>query len=214
MASFSDELREASRALVQFRSTLNDTSGSGAGRGFAGGIGGSGPFLAASGPAGIALASGAAALRGINAAAEFATPAANAYAVTGSSAALSSAVTQSILGSIGNTSLGGFALAATGLGAAQTVNQRAGDQVLGVTRDLARFGIEVNRESRERLVREATAQQARVLREEAEVQALTGSAEALKNAKPAGAGDTFDAGVAVLERIEALLRSLGGGRST
>lgn len=216
MANFAAEVREFERLLGGLNQALRSVQvgGGRAGSGVVGGVGAGGPFLASGGPAGAALAAAGVAWRGINAAAGFATPAANAYAVTGSSAALAASVTQGALSAVGNTSIGGFALALTGVSAANEVNQSAASRVKSITGDLARFGVEVSDDQRKRLFSEAAAQERRRQKEEAKVDALAGSAESLRQSRPDGAGAGFDRMVAILERIETAMRSFGGGRAT
>lgn len=234
MASFSDEVQRATRELGALanaaksaRGGVGSAGGGGAAAAAASAAGGGGGSLAnvagglaagraglaALGPAGIALAAGGALVDAAAGAARFATPAANAFAVTGSSAAFAAGVTQSTLAAVGGTAFGGLLLGATGVAAAATTNQRAGEKVLDVTRDLAAIGIDIGEERRQAFFKAAQEQSKRITKEEGEVQAIAGSADALDGARPAGAGDGFDKVVSILQSIESLMRNLtGGGR--
>lgn len=210
--SLEDEVRSLAVAAKELSAAAKDLKGGGGGGGVGGGVAAGRSFVGATGPGGVALAAAGLAADAINGAASFLTPAANAYAVTGSSAALATAVNQSLLGAVGNTAIGGFALALTGVSAAKETTERAGRDVSSVTEDIARYGEEVSPELRKSLADVALEQEKRVTKERGEVAALTGSTEALKDARPAGAGAGFDMVVSVLERIENAINSWGGGR--
>ena len=210
MASFAQEIAEATRLLARFNANLRAASGGGAGgggsggsaAGLVGGLAGGRGFLAAAGPAGIALAGAGAATDAVAAGARFLTPAASAYAATGSSQALASGVTQAVLRTIQSTDVGALGLGLSGISAAMDTNQRAGADVLSTTEDLARIGVDVGDKGRRQLFDVAQDQQKRVTEERAKVAAIAGSAAELNDAKPKGGGAGFDAIVGVLERIE------------
>lgn len=203
---FDSAIKDAARSLAGFSNVIRTLTGGGPGvlaSAQGGGLGGL--ALGATGAlvgGGIALAQGAA---------EFFTPAARAYSLTGSSAAFSSAVTQSTLGAIGSNTFGAFALAATGVEAQNQINLSAAERVSGITAQLARYGVQVSDEERSRLIGVAQEQEGRAAKEAAKVYAEAGSVEALKAAKPEGAGAGYDAIVSVLERIETLMKAFGSG---
>jgi len=232
VANFAEELKKAADGLSKFNAELSkrassqprdelgrfvSAGGGGAAgglgglAGIVGGVAGGKGFLAAAGPLGAAIAAGGMVADAVNAGAKFFTPAASAYAVTGSAQGFASAVTQSTLSAVGGTSLGGLLLGATGVSAAQDTNQRAGAAVGNVTEDLARIGVGVSGAQRQRLFDIAQEQEKRVTEERARIAEIAGSAAELSDAKPAGAGAGFDAVVSALNSIESLLRGLVGG---
>lgn len=230
MANYAEELRKNTEALQKnteknaqprdelgrFTSAGGGSAAGGAGNlaGLVGGVmGKGGGFLAAGGPAGVALAAGSMAFDAASDLARFATPAAKAFAATGSSAAFAAGVTQSLLNSVEGTGIGGLVLGATGVSQARNTAQRAGDVVKGYTEEMARAGLDVPDKLRNDLVKTATTQEARVATERAKVDALVSSADALKGLKPEGAGAGFDQVVDLLAKIERWLAGFtGGGR--
>ena len=218
--SFAEALAVAARELHQAAKELRH-GGAGGAAGIAGGAGGglSGvagavaggrSALAAAGPAGIALAAGGAAIDAVNGAARFLTPAANAFATTGTSQGVASAVNSSLINAVGSTAIGGLILAGSGVAAAQETTQRAAGRVGAVTEDLARYGIEVSDDFRKRLSDVSLEQEKRVTTERGKVQELLGSTDALERARPEGAGAVFDGILSVLKSIESKINSRGG----
>lgn len=226
MPSFSDEIAKAAEGLSRFNRELppRDSMGrfTGAGGGSTGGSFGGAAFGSA--PSGStlsgSLASGAASSTPWGAiasaawqTAKFLGPAAEQYAITGTAAGFATGVTQSLLGAANNTTVGNLLLQATGVNAAMETTGRAGARVGAVTEDLARYGIQVSDEFRERLFKVDLEQENRVTTERGKVQALSGSAEAIREAKPEGAGGVFDAILGILRNIEGRLSSFGGGKN-
>jgi hypothetical protein len=211
MASFSEEIREATRLLAAFNGELRGVAGGGRGQGatgrsasssmMAGVSSGGGGFLAASGPAGVALA-GASLL---NAGARALTPAANAYAVTGTAQGFASGVTSSMLSAIEGTGIGGFLLGLSGVGAARQTNRSAGEATSDVTASLAAMGVEVSDAERQELFDVNQAIQKRITAEKGKVTAIAEAAGELPDAKPDG-GKGFDTIVSILTSIEDLIR--------
>lgn len=203
---FDSQVKEFARSLAGLNNVIKTVTG-----------GGPGVLASAStgGLSGLALGAAGAVVGGAfglaQAGAEFFTPAARAYALTGSSAAFSSAVTQSTLGVVGSNTFGAFALAATGVESQNQINLSAAERVAGITAQLARFGTQVSDDQRTRLLAIAQEQEGRAAKEAAKVYAEAGSVEALKASRPEGAGAGYDAVVSVLERIETLMKSFGGG---
>jgi hypothetical protein len=218
VASFAEEIRAATQALSGFTAALR-LGGLGAGAGAGGavgamaGIAGARGALAGAGPAGLALAGATLGFEAAAAGARFLTPAASQFAITGSSQGFASAVTASVLGAAQNTAIGGLVLGATGVAAPIETNQRAGQSVLSVTEDLARIGVNVSPRQRQRLFDVAQEQEARATEERARVAEIANSATALAKAKPAGAGEGFDAIVSALQSIENVVRNVVGGRN-
>lgn len=219
-SSFAEALAVAARELNQAAKELR-RSGGGAGAagvgsggsdlaGIAGAVASGRSTIAAAGPAGIALAAGGVALDGINSAARFLTPAANAFATTGTSQGVASAVNQSLIGAVGSTAIGGLLLAGSGVAAAQETTQRAAGRVGAVTEDLARYGVEIADDFRKRLADVSLEQETRVGKERGKVQELLGSTDALEKARPEGAGAVFDAMLTVLRSIESKIVARGG----
>lgn len=230
--SFSDELKKATDSLKQFNEELSrrarEQPRDELGRFVAAGAGGrpgiaglalgaaatgsveGGVLAAMGGPAGMALAAGSLALRMGAEVARFATPGANAFAITGSTQAVAASVNQQLLDRVGNTAIGGFALAVSGVASAREVTGRAGARVGAVTEDLARAGVNVSDDYRQRLASTAIEQERRVERERAKVAALTGSADALEKAMPEH-GFGGEAILAVLRNIERALTTRSGG---
>lgn len=222
MANWQEELSRAAQKLSDAADKLGDargganrlhagqggpgSSGQGGVGSLVGGLSGGRGFLAAAGPAGIALAGAGIAADAIAAGARFATTAANAYAVTGSAQAFASGITSSLVGAAENTALGGLLLGATGISAARGTNQRAGAATLDVTEDLARIGVSVSEEQRQRFFDRNQEIEKRVTEERGKVEAIQNSAKELDDAKPAGAGGGFDRIAKLLESIEGLLR--------
>lgn len=219
-SSFAEALAVAARELNQAAKELR-RSGGGAGAagvgsggsdlaGIVGAVASGRSAIAAAGPAGIALAAGGVALDGINSAARFLTPAANAFATTGTSQGVASAVNQSLIGAVGSTAIGGLLLAGSGVAAAQETTQRAAGRVGAVTEDLARYGVEIADDFRKRLADVSLEQETRVGKERGKVQELLGSTDALEKARPEGAGAVFDAILTVLRSIESKIVARGG----
>lgn len=220
--SFASEIAEATKLLERFNGALRGATGGGAGiGGGAGAPGGSAAaggrgFMAGLGPAGLAAAGIGTALAGASmigdaasSAAAFMTPAARAYAVTGSSQAFASSITNSVLGAIGGTALGGFALGATGVTDAMGTNQRAGQGVLSVVEDLARIGVKVPQQQIQRMFDINQEREGRVTEMRGRVEGIANSAAELRDAKPKGANDqAFDALVGIASRIELSLSML------
>jgi hypothetical protein len=206
--------------LGRFVSTGAGGSGSGSAAGgggnMAGLIGGvmgkGGGFLAAAGPAGAALAVGGALVGAAADTARFLTPAAKAFAATGTSQGFASGVTGSLIGAAENTAIGGLVMALTGVSQAKETNDRAGGQVKNVTEQMARAGMNVPDKLRQQLADTAMEQERRVATERGKVDAITNSAENLAKSKPEGAGDGFDSVVSMLVRIEQAIKSLVGGK--
>jgi len=226
VASFTEEVNKAAEGLQKFNQALRPRDelgrfvsgggasggGGGGGGGFGGGIslGGGRAGLAAGGLAGGALAAGGLAIDGLNSAARFLTPAANAFATTGTSQGVASAVNSSLINAVGSTAIGGLILAGSGVAAAQETTQRAAGRVGAVTEDLARYGIEVSDDFRKRLADSQLEQEKRVSTERGKVQELLGSTDALERAKPEGAGAVFDSILGVLKSIESKINGRGG----
>jgi len=182
----------------------------GSAAGVFGAVAGGRSAIGAAGPAGIALAAGGAAVDAVNGAARFLTPAANAFATTGTSQGVASAVNSSLINAVGSTAIGGLILAGSGVAAAQETTQRAAGRVGAVTEDLARYGIEVSDDFRKRLSDVSLEQEKRVTTERGKVQGLLGSTDALERARPEGAGAVFDSILGVLKSIESKINSRGG----
>lgn len=227
MASFSEEVSKATEGLKKFNQALSagqrfDAHGAAKALSPSGSPGGGLPALpglgggaiSKAGAIGLAIGAGAEAAGTV---AQALTPAAKAFHASGTSAGVATAVTNQLLDSVQDTRIGAFALAVTGVSTARETTQRAGARVGAVTEDLARYGVTVSDEFRQRLANTAIEQEKRVTTERGKVDALTGSAAALDAARPDSAkggamGAGFDAIVGVLSRIEGLLRSNGGGR--
>lgn len=218
--AFAEELDKASRALARFVSSLDEAQGAGGGGrgrggslggGLIGGLSGGRGFLAAGGPAGLALAGAGALYGAAEDAARFSTPAARAFSVTGSSASLAVGVSNSVLDAVQGNAFGGLLLGATGVSAARDTASRAGARTVGVTEQLARVGINVPDETRQRLFDTALQQERRVTQERQRVDDLAGSADAIDRARPAGAGEGFDSVVSAIRSLENTVKSLSGG---
>lgn len=212
MASFADEVQKATRELSAFSNGLRTARtgvAAGAGQGGAAPRAGAGSGLVSGAVAAAGVVGGALAIGG---AVRALSPAAGAYAVSGSTESLAVGATQSALKAIGSTSIGGFALEALGVKGALTANERAQQDVLGVTRDLAALGFDLPDDKRRGLFKAVQQQQVRVLAEEEKVARIAGSAESIEGARTAGAGAGFDALVSVMRSIEQLLRAQGNTR--
>lgn len=217
MAGFNDEIQKATQHLEKFNRALGMAAamggaGGGAGGSGAGGAGGGaagavgmggmaglgarfGPWGAAIGAAaGAGLGIGSAAVGAVTGAAQFATPAANQFAVTGSSAAFAGAITSSLVGAATSGPIGGFLGALSGAGPAQRTLQAAGmgraSDLLG---NMARIGVTPTEEFRKSILDTAIDQEGRVTEEMGKIKQYLDSSEAWGRAKPKGAvGDGFD----------------------
>lgn len=224
MSKFDDAMTRAAEKLSAAADKLSDRGdgrnalgqfvggggGGGSGGGgvgsMVGGLSGGRSFLAAAGPAGVALGVAAGGLELLNAGARALTPAASAYALTGTSQAFASGITSSLLGAVEGTGIGGLLLGASGISAARQTNQSAGAATADVTSSLAAIGVQVSDKDRQELFDINQAISKRVNAEKGKVQAIADSAGELADAKPDGAGKTFESILAVLTTIEALIR--------
>ena len=202
MASFNEELREATKALQGLAGAAKSATGGLATGGAGGGTGAAREARPASATSGPASNLGNTVLGLGGSVGQFLTPAANAYAVTGSSAGLSEAVSASALQSFRSTGVGGFALGLAGGSAALDSTALAGAATADITADLARIGINVSAEQRRGLFQANLQPETRVQREQAEVTKLSTSLDSIESAKPEGAGRGFDAMIAILWGIE------------
>jgi hypothetical protein len=190
--SFNDQIREATRNLSAFNSALRMASGSGGGGGGGGaagmvaGMAGGKGFLAAAGPLGLAMAGASMAVDAAAAGAQFLTPAARGFAITGSSASLAVGITQSTISALGSNPFTN--LLTQPLQVSNEVAQRAGQGVLGVTEDLARIGVRVSDKQRRALADISAEQENRVTEERQKVQDIVGSADFLQKVMPGGEG--------------------------
>lgn len=215
-SSFAEALAVAARELHAAAREIRGSGGIGAGAGGSaaagvfGAVSGGRSAVALPGPAGIAAIGAGVALDALDGARRFLTPAANAFATTGTSQGVASAVNQSLIGAVGSTAIGGLLLAGSGVAAAQETTQRAAGRVGAVTEDLARYGVEIADDFRKRLADVSLEQETRVGKERGKVQELLGSTDALEKARPEGAGATFDAMLSVLRSIESKIVARGG----
>ena len=140
------------------------------------------------------MGAAAAGYSALSSAAQFATPAANAYSMTGSSAAFAGAITSSLVGAATSGPIGGFLGALSGAGPAQRTLAAAGmgraSDLLG---NMARIGVTPSDEFRKSILDTSIEQEGRVNAEMAKVKGYLDSSEAWQKAKPKGAvGDGFD----------------------
>lgn len=221
MSKFDESLTRAAEKLERAADKMSDrgdgrnalgqfVGGGGGGGGGAlasmvGGLSGGRSFFGATGPAGAALGAAAAGAELISAGARALTPAASAYALTGTSQGFASGVTSSLLDSVGGTGLGGLLLGGSGIAAARNTNKAAGDATADITSSLAAIGVQVNDKDRQELFDVNQAIEGRRNAERGKVQAIADSAKELGDAKPAGAGSTFDGILAALTRLESFI---------
>jgi hypothetical protein len=210
MASFNEEIKEATKALQAFSGATRSATGGVNGTGASGAGREARPASATPSNLGSSVAGG------VGTVASFLTPAANAFGIAGSSAGLSEAVSASALDAFRKTGIGGFALAAVGGAGALDSTARAGAATSSITEDLARIGVNVSDQQRQGLFRASLEQEKRVQREQAEVTKLSTSLDAIESARPDGAGKGFDAMIAILWGIQRAVEKIssfsGGGR--
>lgn len=214
MASFAEELRQAAKDLSHAAKDLSNAGKGGGGGAMSGGavsFGGAGAGVGAGigaaafagGPMGMALAGGAAALNAVSAGASALTPAASAFAMSGTAQGLASGVTQSLIGAAQGTSVGGLLLGGMGVTGANRTNMSAAERTKQVTGDLAAYGIEVSPEFRQRTFDVAQAQEGRRNAENEKVDAI----EAVKQL-----GESTPEGRAALAEHVAALRRYAEAR--